>query len=228
MATLPAGSGAGMPASPAAGPGDQKPASTEETGPSDSSLVAQAMSGSASAFEALVQRYQAIVHLVAYRQLGREDQVEDVAQETFVKAFLHLSELDDPARFKSWLLRITANLSLDTLRRRKHQGPSLDDTATFIAAEAAAAAHPKAEEGEATNRAQAGELRAQIVEAIYALPDEYQAPAAMRYLEGIPYREIARRLGLREEAVRKRIHRANQMLRVKLRKVWPEGGTEDV
>jgi RNA polymerase sigma-70 factor (ECF subfamily) len=67
------------------------------------------------------------------------------------------------------------------------------------------------------------EIRALIAEAIYSLPETYQLPAAMRYLEEIPYREIAERMGLREEALRKRIHRANQMLRRKLRKLWPEG-----
>jgi RNA polymerase sigma-70 factor (ECF subfamily) len=224
MPTPPVSPGVGaLPGSP---PGPETPIPTvpgEQVGPTDGALVRQALAGSSPAFEALVQRYQALVYLVAYRQVARTDQVEDIAQETFVKAFLHLSELDEPDRFKSWLLRITANLSLDYLRRRKHQGASLDETATFVAAEAAAAAHPKDGAREANTLPESRELRQQIAEAIYALPDEYQVPAAMRYLEDIPYRDIARKLGLREEAVRKRIHRANQMLRVKLRKVWPEG-----
>jgi RNA polymerase sigma-70 factor (ECF subfamily) len=190
---------------------------------SDPALIEGARAGDSGAFDALVKRYQALVCLVAYRQLGQAGQIEDVAQEAFVKAFLHLHELDDPRRFKSWLLRIAANLCLDHLRRRKHQGLSLDETATFHAAEAAAAAHPRtgAAPAEGDAQVQADEVRTQVVEAIYSLPEEYQLPAAMRYLEGIPYREIARRLGLREEALRKRIHRASQMLRRKLRKLLP-------
>lgn len=196
----------------------------DEAVPSDLLLVSRAKAGETDAFEALIMRYKALVSLVAFRQLGAEDQVEDVAQEAFVKAFLHIGELDDPARFKAWLLRITANLSLDHLRKKKHDGVSLDQSGAYAAAESAAAKSAgKSELQEAGGRAIDGELRAQIVEAIYSLPEEYQVPAAMRYLDEIPYREISKRLGLREETLRKRIHRANQMLRRKLRKLWPEG-----
>jgi RNA polymerase sigma-70 factor (ECF subfamily) len=200
----------------------------ERAGPTDEELVGRATHGDPQAFEMLIQRYQSLVCVVAYRQLHSPDLVEDVAQETFVRAFLHLGELDDVHRFKSWLLRIAANLSLDFLRRRKKQGVSLDETGAYIAAEAAAAKNPKAEAQEADRHAVSDEVRVQIVEAIYSLPEEYQMPAAMKYLEEIPYKEIARRLGLREEAVRKRIHRANQMLRRKLQKVWPGGASGNV
>jgi len=197
---------------------------TDEAEPSDLILVGRARAGETAAFEALIFRYKALVSLVAYRQMGAEDQVDDVAQEAFVKAFLHIGELDDPSRFKAWLLRITANVSLDHLRKRKHDGVSLDQSGAYAAAESAAAkAQGRGELKEADGRVLDGELRAQIVEAIYSLPEEYQVPAAMRYLDEVPYREISQRLGLREETLRKRIHRANQMLRRKLRKLWPEG-----
>lgn len=197
--------------------------SADEVGPTDRLLVTQARGGEAQAFESLLKRYQAMVTLVAYRQLGHPDQVEDVAQEAFVKAFMHLEDLDDPARFKSWLLRITANLALDFLRRRKNDGVSLDTTGAFAAAEESAAKQPgRGDLQEAQDHAQSDELRTQIVEAIYSLPEDYQVPAAMRYLEEVSYKEISRRLGLREETLRKRIHRANQMLRRKLKKLWPE------
>ncbi|MCZ7643834.1 MAG: sigma-70 family RNA polymerase sigma factor [Planctomycetota bacterium] len=223
MASPPSGSPP-QPQAAAAAPATPGPGADQES-PSDAELVQRARTQDAGAFEALVERFQALVSLVAYRQLGRRDHVEDVAQEAFVKAFLHLSELDDPARFKPWLLRITANIALDHLRRRKHEGVSLDDTGAFTAAETAASQNPKGREElkEAGEQAQTGELRDRIVEAIYSLPEEYQAPAAMRYLEEIPYKEISRRMGLREETLRKRIHRANQMLRRKLKNLWPEG-----
>lgn len=197
-------------------------------GPSDQELVGRAKHGDPVAFELLIQRYQSLVCVVAYRQLHSTDLVEDVAQETFVRAFLHLGELGDVQRFKSWLLRIAANLSLDFLRRRKRQGVSLDETGGFVAAESAAAKSPRPEAQEADRHAVSEEVRVQIVEAIYALPEEYQMPAAMKYLEEVPYKEIARRLGLREEAVRKRIHRANLMLRRKLQKLWPGGASGNV
>jgi len=208
---------------------DQAPVvPSDQVGPSDADLVKRARQGDPIAFELLIQRYQSLVCVVAYRQLHIPDLVEDVSQETFVRAFLHIGELDNPNRFKSWLLRIAANLSLDFLRRRKHQGVSLDETGGYAAAEAAAMKNPKAAKQEVDRQAASNEMRVQIIEAIYALPEEYQMPTAMKYLEEIPYKEIARRLGLREEAVRKRIHRANQMLRRKLQKVWPGSASENV
>jgi RNA polymerase sigma-70 factor (ECF subfamily) len=192
--------------------------------PSDAALVKQAREGDSKAFEFLMNRYKALVCLVAYRQLGQPDQVDDVAQEAFVKSFTHLQELEEPGRFKFWLLRITANIAFDHLRKRKHDGVSLDDTKAFAAAESAAASDPRNrnELQTAGERAAGEELRAEIVEAIYSLPEDYQMLASMRYLEEIPYREIAQRTGLREDTLRKRLHRANQMLRRKLKKWWPE------
>ena len=232
MAVPVAGSGSPSPAGPrprgaepppAAGLPKDRPA--EESDPDDPTLVERVKAGETAAFEALMARYQALVSLVAFRQLGNSDQVEDVAQEAFVKAFSHIRELDDTARFKSWLLRIAANIALDHLRKRKHRGVSLDDTNVRTAAESATAGNPGGREDlqDAGTRALDAETRMQIVEAIYSLPEEYQIPAAMRYIEEVPYREISRRMGLREETLRKRIHRANQMLRRKLRKLWPEG-----
>lgn len=228
-------SGKGIPASGTDARVDPKDSSTPSSGrtpdtigPTDEELVARVRTGEKGAFEALMARYQALVHLVAYRQLGREDQVDDIAQEAFHKAWLRIHDLDDPSRFKAWLVKITANLALDQLRSRKHQGVSLDDTSAFIAAESSAAAgsQGRSELRAAGEEALHSEMRMQIVEAIYSLPEEYQIPAAMRLLEELPYKEISRRMGLREETLRKRIHRANLILRRKLRALWPE--QEDV
>ena len=140
MGTPAAGASSSTPAPPAGRPVPTDGAgSADSAAPSDADWVNRARRGEAGAFEALVARFQALVSLVAYRQMGRQEAVEDVAQEAFVKAFLHLNDLDDPSRFKPWLLRITANLALDHLRRQKHRGVSLDDTGAYTAAESAAA-----------------------------------------------------------------------------------------
>jgi RNA polymerase sigma-70 factor (ECF subfamily) len=185
----------------------------------DSVLVESARTGDDAAFEQLILRYQSLVHLVAYRQCGAESETDDVAQEAFVRAYQHLKELDSPDRFKSWLLRIAANIALDHVRRRKNQTVSLEEklAGPGVLADNAPAHSPTAEQN-----LKQRELRKQIVDAIYSLPHEYQVPAAMRYLEEVPYREISQRLGLREDTLRKRIHRANQMLRRKLNALWPE------
>ncbi len=190
-----------------------------DAGTPDGLLVKAALAGDEAAFEQLILRYQSLVHLVAYRQCGSEGETDDIAQETFVRAFQHLGDLDDPDRFKSWLLRIAANIALDHVRRRKPPAVSLEEKLAGPDA-LGEEAHARDPTGEETLDRR--ELRRRIVEAIYSLPHDYQVPVAMRYLEEIPYREIGSRLGLREDTLRKRIHRANLMLRRKLKNLWPE------
>jgi RNA polymerase sigma-70 factor (ECF subfamily) len=194
-------------------------AGMSDVGTPDRLLVEAALGGDEKAFEQLILRYQSLVHIVAYRQCGSEAETEDIAQETFVRAYQHLKELDKPDRFKSWLLRIAANIALDHVRRRKHVAVSLEEK---LAGPDDVVENAQAHVATGEENMNQKELRRQIVEAIYSLPHEYQVPAAMRYLEEAPYSEISRRLGLREDTLRKRIHRANLMLRRKLKRLWPE------
>ncbi|MCX7804548.1 MAG: sigma-70 family RNA polymerase sigma factor [Planctomycetota bacterium] len=189
-----------------------------DTGTPDGLLVKAALAGDETAFEQLILRYQSLVHLVAYRQCGSEGETDDIAQETFVRAFQHLGDLDDPDRFKGWLLRIAANIALDHVRRKKPPAVSLEEK---LAGPEALGEEAPARDATGEETLDRRELRLKIVEAIYSLPHDYQVPVAMRYLEEIPYREISRRLGLREDTLRKRIHRANLMLRRKLKNLWP-------
>jgi RNA polymerase sigma-70 factor (ECF subfamily) len=200
------------------------PSTDLEAEAADADLVARALKREDGAFELLIQKYQALVHLVAYRQAGRHEWVDDIAQEAFVKALLNLKTLKEPNHFKAWLMRITANLARDYLRKQRLEKVSLDDTGALAVAEQQAARNPmkKSELKDTSRRVMDHELRGRIVEAIYALPAGYQEAAAMRYLEELPYQEMARRMGIREEALRKRVHRANQMLRGKLKELWPE------
>ena len=69
----------------------------------------------------------------------------------------------------------------------------------------------------------AAESRMQILDAIRSLPEGYELPMLMRYLEGLPYKDIATRLGVREDTLRKRVHRANMMLKDKLDKLIGDG-----
>jgi RNA polymerase sigma-70 factor (ECF subfamily) len=182
-----------------------------EQGIADAKLVRQTLAGDDSAFEVLVRRYKSLMVLVAYRQCGNESDSEDAAQEALYRAYRQLAKLDDPARFRSWAMRITSNAALDLMRRRK-KTVSIDDERLppdMVTSEAAGDDAGEAAEQEETRRL--------IVEAIESLPEPYHLCAVLRYIEELPYRDMAERLGLREDALRKRIHRANQMLRKKLK-----------
>lgn len=174
--------------------------------PPDEILVKKTLSGDERAFGRLVERYQGLLMLVAYRRSWRGADCEDVVQEAFVRAFRALATLDRPDRFRSWLCRICSNVALDRVRRRSPVASFDQDSGLMRALPPGGGARPSA-------RAEADEERDRLIAAIERLPDTYQAPVVLRHVEGLPYREIAKRLGVREDALRKRIHRANEILR---------------
>jgi len=89
-------------------------------------LVSDALGGSQPAFEQIVRRYQRPVISLIVRMTGDHAQAEDLAQETFVKAFRHLKSFDPARRLSSWLFRIAHNTTLDALRKLKPEVLELD------------------------------------------------------------------------------------------------------
>jgi len=144
--------------------------------------------------------------LIAYRRSWRGADCEDVVQEAFVRAFRALATLDRPERFKSWLCRICSNVALDRVRRRSPVASFDQDSGLMRALPPGSGERPSA-------RAEVEDERDRLIAAIERLPETYQVPVVLRHVEGLAYRDIARRLGIREDALRKRIHRANEMLR---------------
>ena len=174
--------------------------------PPDDKLVARALSGDERAFGRLVERYQGLLMLIAFRRAGRASECEDIVQEAFVRAYRALATLERPDRFRSWIARIASNVALDRVRRRSPVVSFDQDSGLIEALPAGRSPRPSA-------RIQVEEERRRLIEAIERLPGIYQVPVVLRHVEGLPYRDIARRLGLREDALRKRIHRASVMLR---------------
>src|SRR3974390_711781 len=84
----------------------------------DSELVTQSLAGNHDAFGWIVTRYQSLLCSLAYSATGSLSQSEDLAQETFVTAWKQLAELREPEKLRSWLCRISRNLTYDALRRQ--------------------------------------------------------------------------------------------------------------
>ena len=184
-----------------------------KSGQTDAELVLGSIRRRQGAFEELVERYQGLVKLVAFRHCGIEADASDAAQEAFVRAYFQLPSLKEPARFRGWLLQIASNVARDIARKRgrRHVVSFEEDLAST---ETKAAASDQTVEEKLTQE----ELRLKIAEAIDSLPEDYRVVAVLRYLEDLQYKDIAARLGLREDTLRKRIHRANAILREKLRR----------
>jgi RNA polymerase sigma-70 factor (ECF subfamily) len=190
----------------------------EQDGPDDAVLVRRTVAGDRGAFETLIRRYMGAVYALALREAPRRSDAEDIAQEAFVKAFDRLAELEDPAAFRGWVRRIAVNLARDAGRRKSRRMEVSDHTAGPDSADIEVAS----DDPSISQKLRLEEAREQVIEAIAGLPDDYSQVAAMRYIEGLDYREMGERLGLRPEALRKRLHRANLMLRRALRHAFPE------
>src|SRR5260221_13356632 len=94
---------------------------TKMTDSSDSELVTQSLAGHREAFGWIVGRYQSLLCSLAYSATGSLSQSEDLAQETFITAWKQLAELREPEKLRSWLCRISRNLTYDALRQQERE-----------------------------------------------------------------------------------------------------------
>ena len=85
----------------------------------DAGMVRRALEGRGGAFGVLVEKYQGLVHGLAFHLVGNLADAEDLAQDAFVKAYQNLHRLEDPAKFARWIRRIVANECKMWLRRRR-------------------------------------------------------------------------------------------------------------
>jgi RNA polymerase sigma-70 factor (ECF subfamily) len=179
--------------------------------PTDPELVRAALGGSELAFRALVERYQRGVLSLVGRIVGNREDAEDVAQESFVKAFTRLDTFDPAYKFSNWLFKIAHNTALDALRRRG-AGPVAVELHRDADDEdpVAALADPRAPApDEAAARA---EFRRDVEAALGRLRPEYRAVIALRHLEGRAYEDIAEILGLPLGTVKTFLFRARREL----------------
>ena len=185
------------------------------TPPAEVALVQRARDGDSDAFAALVKRYQRRAVSVAYRLLGNIEDASDVSQDAFVRAFRHLSQLDDPSRFGAWLMRVVSNLALNYRRSRKlRMASSLDD----VAAASAEARSPSGSKRVTLGSDEAGdplpaELHAAITEAMEQLPDKQRLALILFSVEGMPQKEVAEILECSIELVKWNVFQARRKLK---------------
>jgi RNA polymerase sigma-70 factor (ECF subfamily) len=177
-------------------------------------LVAQALSGSQSAFEQILRRYQRPVLSLLVRLTGDAALAEDLAQETFVKAFRNLSAFDPRRRLSSWLFRIAHNTGIDALRRSKPVLVAIDAGEPMDEPVAPATADPV--ERRALGRA--------LQAALAALRPDQRTAVVLRYEGGLSFDEIGHVLGVPESTARSHVHRARKdLVRLMTTAGWTPG-----
>ena len=179
----------------------------------DRAAVDAAAAGDAGAFETLVLRYQARIVNYASALVHDAGVAEDVAQETFVRAWRGLGRFRGESAFRTWLYRIAANVARTELDRRGRRtriaDRSLDDEAEPLQAGDVPSPAPDAETALATREA--------IDRALAELPDDLRLALVLRDVEGLDYKEIAGVTGAPMGTVESRIFRARRRMRALLR-----------
>ena len=178
----------------------------------ETSIIVRAKRGDEDAYAWLLNRYNVTIYNYCRRMVRGED-ARDLAQETFVKAFLSIKSFDETKRFTPWLFRIAHNLVIDYLRKKRAPTYSLtvdDDGETRDVEFADRSLAPD----ELISRK---EIREAFDAAIDSLETEYKEVLVLRHREGFSYDEIAGILSLPLGTVKVRIHRGREKLKQKLR-----------
>jgi len=177
---------------------------------SDAEIVGRVCSGQTAAYAVLVRRYQRMIYAIAVRMVGDHDEADDIAQETFVRAYRSLEAFDRSRTFSTWLCRIAMNLAIDASeRRRRHAAESLE-------ARAEAGVEPAAE-GETSAQAEADDLHVALRRALDDLPEGMRAAFVLRAFGELSYDEIAETLAVPRGTVMSRLNRARERLQAALR-----------
>ena len=185
----------------------------------DSELVAGAQDGDPAAFAELIGRYEErILRLV--RGMVPAADVEDVAQEAFLKAFRKLHLFDGRSSFYTWIYRIAVNHITNYLKkeRRRRWVNLLDRTVSDVVHdEGADPSYVDRVKSPGPDQKMEANERAQIVwAAVRSLSIKYRVPLVLFHYEGLSYNDIAESMGLSLSAVESRIHRAKKQLIKKL------------
>ena len=190
----------------------------------DDLLVQRLRKGDGAAFEFLVRREMPRLIAVARRLLRNEEDARDAVQDGFVSAFRSLDGFGGRSQLSTWLHRITVNAALMKLRtRRRKPEESIEDLLPGFLEDGHHARHPREwrDTGEALLSCQ--EDRAFVRAAIDRLPESYRTVLLLRDIEELDTTEVAQVLGVSENVVKVRLHRARQALRTLLAARFEKG-----
>jgi RNA polymerase sigma-70 factor (ECF subfamily) len=182
---------------------------------SDEDLMSRVAADDERAFTELVGRFQGRVINLISRVLNDRECADDLAQEVFVRVFVHRRNYRHGSKFSTWLFTIAANLAKNEIRRRvrRRNWFSLDALQEVLKDSAPQLADPT--EGRETTL-EREQLQEAVGRAIATVPEKYRVALVLRDIEGLSYEEIAQVLQIPGGTVRSRINRARGMLKRKL------------
>ncbi len=176
---------------------------------SDEEVVREILSGKPQLFEILMRRNNQRIYRAVRAILRNEAEAEDVMQQAYINAFTHLAQFGERARFSTWMTRIAIHEALAKLRRGSRdplQAPLESESEDAMPPVESPYPDPEA-------RAMASDVRRLLEEAIDSLAEHYRTVLMLREVEGLSTGETAACLGVTEDVIKTRLHRARGLVR---------------
>lgn len=188
----------------------------------DRALVERVRKGDTQAFDLLVRKYRhKIVGLIS-RYVHDWSECEDVAQETFIRAYRAIGAFRGESAFYTWLYKIAVNTAKNHLVAQGRRPPAEDiDADTAVQVDAGARLRDEATPEHELARQQ---MEQTVFSTVEALPEELRVAITLREVDGLSYEEIAERMGCPIGTVRSRIFRAREAIDIKLRPLLDHDG----
>jgi RNA polymerase sigma-70 factor (ECF subfamily) len=171
-------------------------------------IVERAQAGDAQAFNQIVHAYRRRIFGTVSRLIGRPEDVEDVAQEVFIRLYYSLDQLRSPEVFEPWLYRLTVNAALDYLRKRRKRKMEtrVADLSEQQVMMADAAAGSKAE----VDEKEKARIREMVDSLLAGVSEEDRLLLTLKEVEGLSLKELEKIYGVNENALKVRLFRARQ------------------
>lgn len=201
------------------------PTNRRPRGREESDLISAILAGDTEIYHQLIRPYQRIVYIMSLTYLRNETDAEDVAQETFLRAFQNLTKFRGESKFSTWLISIALNEARSQLRRRANirvfsldepQDPEMPSSPE----------HLRDERDLPSVVLEREEVQRLLLEAVESLPKIYKQVFLMREIEGLNINETAEILGISPSLVKVRLHRARIMLQKLLAPQLKRNGKE--
>ncbi len=189
----------------------------------DQQLVERAQRGDKRAFDLLVVKYQRKLARLLSQFIRDAAEVEDVTQETFIKAYRSLSSFRGDSAFYTWLYRIGINAAKNFLVAQKRRASTTTNEFDIEVAENFEEGSQLRELNTPENELMSKQIAQTVHQALQALPEELRSAITLREIEGLSYEEIASIMSCPTGTVRSRIFRAREAIADKLQSVMEIG-----
>jgi len=173
----------------------------------DPETIERARKGDDVAFSAIVQAYRKRILGAIARIIGRPEDVEDVAQEVFVRLYFSLDQLRTPEVFEPWLYRLTVNAAYDYLRKQRRRGES---RMADLSEQQIVAADAVASRGAALEESRRAGYREQVQALLQEVSEEDRILLILKEVEGLSLKELEKIYRVNENALKVRLFRARQ------------------